>query len=67
VLEYKYAKEAKNLQQEAKKGLAQIKKKNYTAIIEKEEHVKSILQLGIAFHNKEVAIVHEIKPINTSS
>ena len=67
VLEYKYAKEAKNLQQEAKKGLPQIKKKNYTAIIEKEEHVKSILQLGIALHNKEVAIVHEIKPINTSS
>ena len=67
VLEYKYAKEAKNLQQEAKKGLTQIKKKNYTAIIEKEEHVKSVLQLGIAFHNKEVAIVHEINPINTSS
>ncbi len=67
LLEYKYAKEAKTLQQEAKKGLAQIKKKNYVAIIEKEKHVKSVLQLGIAFYEKDVAVVHEIKPINTQS
>ena len=67
ILEYKYAQEEKALQKEAKKGLAQIKKKKYIAIIEKEKHVRSVLQLGIAFHNKEVAIVHEIKHINTSS
>ena len=34
------------------------------AIIEKEKHVKSVLQLGIAFHNKEVAVVHKIVQIN---
>ena len=67
VLEYKYAKEFKNLQQEAQDGLEQIKQKNYVAIIEKEQHVKSVLQIGMAFHQKEIAMVHEIKPINTLS
>ena len=67
ILEYKYAPEEKALQKEAKKGLAQIKKKKYIAIIEKEQHVKSVLQIGIAFHNKEVAVVHEIKHINAKS
>ena len=64
VLEYKYAESKGALQEEAENGLAQIEAKNYTAIIKKSKHVKSILQLGIAFHNKEVAVVHKIVQIN---
>lgn len=67
VLEYKYAESKATLQEEAEKGLAQIEAKNYTAIIKKSKHVKSVLHLGIAFYGKNVAVVHEIKPINTPS
>ena len=67
VLEYKYAESKGALQEEAENGLAQIEAKNYTAIIKKSKHVKSILQLGIAFHNKEVAVVHKIVQINSTS
>ena len=65
VLEYKYAESKEVLQQEAEKGLAQIEAKNYTAIIKKSKHVKSVLHLGIAFYEKDVAVVHKVEPINT--
>ena len=65
ILEYKYAESKGTLQQEAEKGLAQIEAKNYIAIIKKSKHVKSVLQLGIAFYEKDVAVVHEIIDINS--
>ena len=65
VLEYKYAESKGALQEEAENGLAQIEAKNYTAIIKKSKHVKSVLRLGIAFYGKDVAVVHKVEPINT--
>ena len=65
ILEYKYAKEASKLKSAATAALRQIKKKNYIATIVGEKHIKSVLQLGIAFHQKEVEVVHEIIEINT--
>ncbi len=64
ILEYKYAKTKKVLPAEAAGALAQIKKKNYIATIVGEKHIKSVLQLGIAFHQKEVEVVHELVYIN---
>ena len=63
ILEYKYTKTPKALQQQAEEALQQIKEKNYIATIGNAKHVKSVLQLGIAFHKKEVAVVHEITEI----
>jgi hypothetical protein len=64
ILEYKYAKEASKLKSVATAALRQIKKKNYIATIVGEKHIKSVLQLGIAFHQKEVEVVHEIQYLN---
>jgi hypothetical protein len=65
ILEYKYAESKGALQQEAENGLAQIEEKNYIAIIKKSKHVKSVLQLGIAFYEKDVAVVHKVVRINS--
>ena len=65
ILEYKYAQEQSKIHTEAAAALQQIKDKKYIATIVGEQHIKSVLQLGIAFHQKEVAIVHKIIPINT--
>jgi hypothetical protein len=65
ILEYKYAKTQESLLEVAKEALKQIKDKKYIATIVGEKHIKSVLQLGIAFHQKEVEVVHEIIAINT--
>ena len=65
VLEYKYAKTKGSLHAEAAAALQQIEDKKYIATIVGEKHIKSVLQLGIAFHQKEVEVVHKIIPINT--
>ena len=67
ILEYKYAESKGALQKEAEEGLEQIEAKNYTAIIKKSKHVKSVLRLGIAFYGKDVAVVHKIESINSKS
>ncbi len=64
ILEYKYAKDQSKLHEEATKALAQIHARNYMASIVGEQHIKSVLQLGIAFHQKEVEVVHEIHYIH---
>ena len=64
ILEYKYAKTKKSLQTEAAAALKQIQDKNYMATIVGEKHIKSVLQPGIAFHQKKVEVVHEITYIN---
>ena len=63
ILEYKYTNKKDKLQAEAEAALKQIQEKKYIATILGEEHIKSVLQLGIAFHKKEVAVVHEITEI----
>ena len=65
ILEYKYDKTQESLRAEAAAALQQIKDKKYIATIVGEKHIKSVLQLGIAFHQKEVEVVHEIIQINT--
>ena len=60
ILEYKYTNKKDKLQAEAEAALKQIQEKKYIATILGEEHIKSVLQLGIAFHKKEVAVVHEV-------
>ncbi len=64
ILEYKYTNNQGKLQEEATAALQQIKDKNYIATIVGEQHIKSVLQLGIAFHQKEVEVVHEIHHIH---
>ena len=65
ILEYKYANKQEALHAVAAEALKQITNQNYIATIVGEKHIKSVLQLGIAFHKKEVEVVHEIIPINT--
>ena len=65
ILEYKYAQKEGDLAKTAEEALAQITAQEYTATIVGEKHIKSVLKLGIAFHQKEVAVVHEIAYINT--
>ena len=66
ILEYKYAKEESKLKSVAEAALKQIKKKNYIATIVGEKHIRSVLQLGISFHQKEVEVVNEIVYLNHS-
>jgi hypothetical protein len=60
ILEYKYTNNQDKLQEEATAALQQIQDKKYIATIKGIEHVKSVLQLGIAFHKKEVEVVYEV-------
>ena len=60
LLEYKYAKNQDALYAEATAALQQIQNKNYSAAILGEKHIKSVLQIGIAFHKKKAEVVHEI-------
>ena len=64
ILEYKYSQDASNVLAEATSALQQIQDKKYIATIKGIEHVKSVLQLGIAFHKKEVEVVYEVVHIN---
>jgi len=64
ILEYKYTNNQDKLQEEATAALQQIQDKKYIATIKGIEHVKSVLQLGIAFHKKEVEVVYEVVHIN---
>ena len=64
ILEYKYTNSPSKLQAVAVAALQQIKEKNYMATIVGEQHIKSVLHLGIAFHKKDVAVVHEIQYVN---
>ena len=64
ILEYKYTTNPNKLQAAAAAALQQIQEKNYIATILGEQHIKSVLQLGIAFHQKEVAVVHELQYVN---
>ena len=59
VLAYKISKEPEGLEAEAEKGLAQIIEKGYTAKAKAQPHVKSVLQLSMAFCGKEVALAHK--------
>ena len=65
ILEYKYAQKEGDLVKTAEEALAQITAQEYIATIVGEKHIKSVLKLGIAFHQKEVAVVHELAYINT--
>jgi hypothetical protein len=65
ILEYKYTNKKGRLQAQAKAALKQIQEKNYIATILGEQHIKSVLQLGIAFHQKDVAVVHELQYVNS--
>ena len=64
ILEYKYANKQEALHAVAAEALKQITDQNYIATIVGEKHIKTVLQLGIAFHKKEVEVVHEIKYLN---
>ena len=59
VLEYKIADDAKGLKAQAENGLAQIIEKKYSAKALAQPHVKSVLQLSMAFCGKEVALAYQ--------
>jgi hypothetical protein len=58
VMEFKAIEEEKNLEAEAKKGLAQINKSNYIAEL-KQRDINKICKMGIAFSRRTVKIAHE--------
>ena len=59
VLEYKITPNAEGLKAMAEKGLAQIIEKGYSAKAKAQPHVKSVLQVSMAFCGKEVALAYE--------
>ncbi|MEM7055493.1 MAG: AAA family ATPase [Bacteroidota bacterium] len=59
VLEYKVAKEAAELEHVAQVGLIQMQEKGYSAKVKEHAHVRSVLQVSLAFCGKEVAVLHE--------
>ena len=59
VIEYKISSDAEGLEDSAEKGLAQIIEKGYTAKAMAQPHVKSVLQVAMAFCGKEVALAYE--------
>ena len=59
VLEFKIADNAKGLEAEAQKGLAQIIEKKYSAKAKAQPHVKAVLQVSMAFCGKEVALAYK--------
>ena len=58
VLEYKVAPTAEKLQQVAQQGLAQIQQKGYATKALAHTHVQGVRQVCIAFHGKQVAVLH---------
>ena len=59
VLEYKVAKEAAELERVAQAGLRQMQAKDYRAKAREHTHVRSVLEVSLAFCGKEVAVLHE--------
>ena len=59
VLEYKISTDPEGLKTMAEKGLAQIIEKKYSAKAKAQPHVKSVLQVSMAFCGKEVALAYE--------
>ena len=62
VLEYKITPNAEGLKAMAEKGLAQIIEKGYSAKAKAQPHVKSVLQISIAFCGKEVELAYIQEP-----
>ena len=56
IIEYKVSKEVDGLTTTAQKGLQQIAKKGYAAKLREHDHVKTLLQVCMAFCGKEVAL-----------
>ena len=63
VIEYKISKEVADLEAAAKAGLAQIIEKQYTTKVKEHAHVKSILQVAMAFCGKDVALEYKEEPV----
>ncbi len=54
ILEFKTVTGNQTLQQRAKEALAQIQARDYCATIGQFAHIKTVLQVGMAFDGKEV-------------
>ena len=59
VIEYKVIKDAAGLEDMAQKGLAQIVEKGYVAKVKAQPHVKSVLQVSMAFCGKDVVLAYK--------
>ena len=59
VIEYKVSKDADGLTAMAEEGLEQISNKGYAAQVRAHEHVKTILQVCLAFCGKQVELNYE--------
>ena len=58
IIEYKESKEVDGLTATAQEGLQQIANTGYAAKLREHAHVKTILQVCMAFCGKEVALEH---------
>ena len=59
IIEYKVGKQVEQLATLAAKGLAQIVDKAYSTQLKSHSHVKKVLQVGLAFCGKKVAVRYE--------
>ena len=58
LLEFKIAKTAKELLNKASEALTQIKNRQYVQVF-KQQEIKSVLAIGMAFYGKKMELVHE--------
>ena len=62
LLEFKVSDAAELLIEKAKEALLQIKEKQYIELL-KQEEIKSVLAIGLAFYGKQMELIYEVQKI----
>jgi hypothetical protein len=62
LLEFKVSDTAELLIEKAKEALLQIKEKQYIELL-KQQEIKSVLAIGLAFYGKQMELIYEVQKI----
>eukprot|EP00919_Chromeraceae_sp_WS-2016_P000533 GHVR01001339.1.p1 GENE.GHVR01001339.1~~GHVR01001339.1.p1 ORF type:complete len:558 (-),score=89.23 GHVR01001339.1:402-2075(-) len=62
LLEFKVSETAELLMEKAKEALLQIKEKQYIELL-KQQEIKSVLAIGLAFYGKQMELIYEVQKI----
>ena len=62
LLEFKVSDAAELLIEKAKEALLQIKEKQYIELL-KQQEIKSVLAIGLAFYGKQMELIYEVQKI----
>jgi hypothetical protein len=62
LLEFKVSDTAELLMEKAKEALLQIKEKQYIELL-KQQEIKSVLAIGLAFYGKQMELIYEVQRI----